>query len=39
MVRDLQGWIAPGKMPPIINKSVHDHHEVVALFNEFDKRF
>ncbi|MCS5537971.1 MAG: hypothetical protein NZ770_07685, partial [Candidatus Poseidoniaceae archaeon] len=38
-VRDWQGFIAPGKMPPLINKSVHNHHEVVAIFNELDKRF
>ncbi len=38
-VRDWQGFIAPGKMPPIINKSVDKHHEVVAIFNELDKRF
>lgn len=38
-VRDWQGFLAPGKMPPIINKSVDRHHEVVAIFNELDKRF
>ena len=38
-VRDWQGFIAPGKMPPLINQSVHNHHEVVAIFNELDKRF
>jgi len=26
-------------MPPLINQSVHNHHEVVAIFNELDKRF
>ena len=39
MVRDMQGWLAPGKMPPIINARVEDHHEVVAIYNELDGRF
>ena len=38
-VRDWQGFIAPGKMPPLLNKSIDRHHELVAIFNELDKRF
>jgi hypothetical protein len=43
MIRDLQALAAPpasvGKMPKMINSSVDDHHEVVAIFNKFDRRF
>jgi len=43
MFRSLQALIFPpagiGKIPNMINTKVHDHHEVVALFNEFDRRF
>jgi hypothetical protein len=28
-----------GKMPKIINSKVDDHHEIVALYNAFDRRF
>ncbi len=37
-VRDLQGFIAPGKMPKIINSKVDEHHQIVALFSELEKR-
>jgi len=43
MIRDLQALAVPpasvGKMPKMINTSVDDHHEVVAIFNKFDRRF
>tara|TARA_B100001750_G_scaffold95113_1_gene75009 strand:+ start:2134 stop:4074 length:1941 start_codon:yes stop_codon:yes gene_type:complete len=43
MIRDLQALAIPpasiGKMPKMINSSVENHHEVVALFNAFDRRF
>ena len=43
MFRSLQALIVPpagiGKIPDMINTKIHDHHEVVALFNEFDRRF
>ncbi len=43
MIRDLQALAIPpssiGKMPKMINTSVENHHEVVALFNAFDRRF
>ncbi|MBT4059174.1 MAG: hypothetical protein HOE69_02575 [Euryarchaeota archaeon] len=43
IMRDSQALIMPpasiGKMPKMINKSVDNHHEVVALFNKFDRRF
>jgi flavodoxin/succinate dehydrogenase/fumarate reductase-like Fe-S protein/ferredoxin len=43
MIRDLQALAIPpasvGKMPKIINSAVDDHHEVVAIFNKFDRRF
>lgn len=38
-VRGLQGFLAPGKLPPIINKGVDDLHEVKAIFAELDNRF
>ena len=31
--------LAPGKLPPIINKGVDDLHEVKAIFAELDNRF
>ena len=37
-VRGLQGFLAPGKLPPIINKGVDDLHEVKAIFAELDNR-
>ncbi len=37
-VRDLQGFVAPGKMPKIVNSKVDEHHQVVALFSELEKR-
>ncbi len=43
MIRDMQALVIPpssiGKMPKMINQSVENHHEVVALFNAFDRRF
>lgn len=43
MIRDLQALAIPpasiGKMPKMINSPVENHHEVVALFNAFDRRF
>ncbi|MDP6899884.1 MAG: flavodoxin domain-containing protein [Candidatus Thalassarchaeaceae archaeon] len=39
MMRDFQGFVAPGKMPPIVNSSIDNHHEVVAIYNAFDSRF
>ena len=43
MMRDLQAMFMPpgsvGKMPKIINSKVDDHHEIVALYNAFDRRF
>lgn len=39
LARDLQGFIAPGKMPPIVNRLVSDHHEVKAIFDALDRRF
>jgi len=43
MMRDLQALFMPpgsvGKMPKIINSKVDDHHEIVALYNAFDRRF
>ena len=43
MIRDLQALAVPpasvGKMPKFVNTPVENHHEVVALFNAFDRRF
>jgi len=46
IMRDKQSYLAAfgipasiGKLPPLVNSSVDNHHEVVALFNAFDKRF
>jgi len=39
LARDLQGFIAPGKMPPLVNSLVDDHHEVKAIFDALDRRF
>ena len=42
-IRSLQALLLPpagvGKIPNMINSKVDDHHEVVSLFNELDKRF
>ncbi len=46
IMRDKQSYLAAfgipasiGKLPPLVNTSIDNHHEVVALFNAFDKRF
>ena len=43
MINDGLGMVMPpagiGKMPKQFNSSVHNHHEVVAIFNELDGRF
>ena len=42
MITDMLAFIAPpagiGKMPRQFNSSVNNHHEVVAIFNELDRR-
>jgi hypothetical protein len=43
MMRGFQGMLVPpagiGKIPDMFNVRIHDHHEVVAIFNELDTRF
>ena len=43
MLRDKQALFMPpasiGKMPPLMKLPARNHHEVVAIFNELDKRF
>ena len=43
MLRDKQALFMPpasiGKMPPLAKLPARNHHEVVAIFNELDKRF
>jgi len=43
MMRGFQGMLVPpagiGKMPDMFNSKVVNHHEVVAIFNELDRRF
>ncbi|MEC8311722.1 MAG: hypothetical protein VXZ64_02720, partial [Candidatus Thermoplasmatota archaeon] len=39
LARDLQGFLAPGKMPKIVNSNVDDHHQVKAIFDALDRRF
>jgi len=43
MLRDKQALFLPpasiGKMPPMATLPARNHHEVVAIFNELDKRF
>ncbi len=43
IMRDKQALLLPpasiGKMPKMVNKPVDNHHEVVALFNKYDRRF
>ncbi|DAC17412.1 MAG: hypothetical protein CBD01_008240 [Euryarchaeota archaeon TMED141] len=39
LARDLQGFLAPGKMPKLVNSVVDDHHEVKAIFDALDRRF
>ena len=43
MLRDKQALFMPpasiGKMPPLVKLPARNHHEVVAIFNELDKRF
>ena len=43
MMRGFQGMLVPpagiGKIPNMFNGRIHDHHEVVAIFNELDSRF
>jgi hypothetical protein len=43
MMRGFQGMLVPpagiGKMPDMFNSKVANHHEVVAIFNELDRRF
>ena len=43
IMRDKQALFLPpasiGKMPPIMTLPARNHHEVVAIFNELDKRF
>ena len=43
MMRGFQGMLMPpagiGKIPDMFNSKVHNHHEVVAMFNELDRRF
>lgn len=43
MMRGFQGMLVPpagiGKIPDMFNSKVHNHHEVVAIFNELDGRF
>lgn len=43
MMRGFQGMLVPpagiGKIPDMFNARIHDHHEVVAIFNELDTRF
>ena len=43
MFNGLLGMVAPpagvGKMPKQFNAPVHNHHEVVAIFNEVDGGF
>ncbi len=43
MMRGFQGMLVPpagiGKIPDMFNARIHDHHEVVAIFNELDSRF
>ncbi len=38
LARDLQGYLAPGKLPKIINRRIDGHHEVVALYTELERR-
>ncbi|MED6338674.1 MAG: hypothetical protein VYC12_06575, partial [Candidatus Thermoplasmatota archaeon] len=43
MMRGFQGMLVPpagiGKIPNMFNAKVVNHHEVVAIFNELDRRF
>lgn len=43
MMRGFQGMLVPpagiGKIPDMFNSKIHNHHEVVAIFNELDSRF
>ena len=43
MMRGFQGMLIPpagiGKIPDMFNTKVANHHEVVAIFNELDRRF
>lgn len=39
LARDLQGWLAPGKMPLIVNKNVDKQYEVKAIYDAMDRRF
>jgi flavodoxin/succinate dehydrogenase/fumarate reductase-like Fe-S protein/ferredoxin len=43
IMRGFQGMLVPpagiGKMPDMFNSKVANHHEVVAIFNELDRRF
>ncbi len=43
MMRGFQGMLVPpagiGKIPNMFNGKVANHHEVVAIFNELDRRF
>ena len=43
LMRNFQGMLVPpagiGKIPDMFNSKVHNHHEVVAIFNELDPRF
>ncbi|MDP6869309.1 MAG: flavodoxin domain-containing protein [Candidatus Poseidoniaceae archaeon] len=43
MMRGFQGMLVPpagiGKIPNMFNSKVVNHHEVVAIFNELDRRF
>jgi flavodoxin/succinate dehydrogenase/fumarate reductase-like Fe-S protein len=43
MMRGFQGMLVPpagiGKIPDMFNARIHDHYEVVAIFNELDSRF
>lgn len=39
LARDLQGWLAPGKMPLIVNKTVDKQYEVKAIYDAMDRRF
>ena len=43
IMRGFQGMLIPpagiGKIPDMFNSKIHNHHEVVAIFNELDSRF
>jgi len=43
IMRGFQGMLLPpagiGKIPDMFNSKIHNHHEVVAIFNELDSRF